>query len=196
MRSGLIEVHNIRLEETVELLLMEDQEVIQAFSSHAPQKAFADGIRLRSPVRRPKHFDATGCCHSGKTRPEFAVIIPNEVFWPFPIRSRLPQLLRDPEIGRRSCHIHVDDLARLQLDDEESKDRTEEEIRHLQEITGPHLCSMIAQERFPVLSPGSFWANVPHILLDSPFTHPDIQLEEFSTDALCSPESVVCCQRL
>jgi hypothetical protein len=33
------------LEKPGELFLVKDQEVIQAFSSHAPQKAFTDGIR-------------------------------------------------------------------------------------------------------------------------------------------------------
>jgi hypothetical protein len=75
---------------------------------------------------------------------------------------------------------------------EESKERTEEEIRHWQEITGPDLCRVIAQERFPALSTGSCWANLLHILLDGPFTHPNIQLEEFTPNALRPPESVVC----
>ncbi len=44
------------------------------------------------------------------------------------------------------------DLARLQLDNEEGKERTEEEIRDLQKITGPYFCRVIAQERFPRLS--------------------------------------------
>src|SRR5260370_41184573 len=60
---------------------------------------------------------------------------------------------------------------------EESKERTEEEICHLQEITGPYLCRMIAQERFPGLSIGAFWANLLHILLDGPFTDPNTQLK-------------------
>jgi hypothetical protein len=38
----------------------------------------------------------------------------------------------------------MDDLARFQLDDEEGKQRTEEEISHRQEITDPYLCRMIA----------------------------------------------------
>src|SRR5260221_12012847 len=45
MGSGLVEVENICFEEAVEVLLMEDQEVIQAFSPHASQKAFTNGIR-------------------------------------------------------------------------------------------------------------------------------------------------------
>jgi len=41
----LIVVHDICFEEPIELLLLEDQEVIQAFSPYAPQKTFTDGIR-------------------------------------------------------------------------------------------------------------------------------------------------------
>ena len=55
---------------------------------------------------------------------------------------------------------------------EESKERTEEEIRHLQEITGPYLCRMMAQECFPGLSRGAFWVNLLHIFLDGPLDFP------------------------
>jgi hypothetical protein len=54
MGSGLIKVEDIVLEKEVELLFMQDQEVIQAFSSHASQKAFADSICLWRSIRRPK----------------------------------------------------------------------------------------------------------------------------------------------
>jgi hypothetical protein len=40
MGSGLIEVDNISFEKPAELLLMQNQEMIQAFSPHASQKAF------------------------------------------------------------------------------------------------------------------------------------------------------------
>jgi hypothetical protein len=40
MRSSLVKVHDIRCEKAVKLLLLEDQEVIQAFSPHTAQKAF------------------------------------------------------------------------------------------------------------------------------------------------------------
>jgi len=45
MWSGLIEVQDIALEKPVKLLLVHDQEMIQAFSPHTSQKAFTDGIR-------------------------------------------------------------------------------------------------------------------------------------------------------
>ena len=96
---------------------------------------------------------------------------------------------RNPEIRRRSRHIHMNHSPRLQFDEEKGKKRTEEEIRHLQKITGPHFRSMIAQEDFPALSTWSFWANLLHILLDGPFTDPNTQLEEFTTNALRSQDA-------
>ena len=110
MGASLIKVQDIAPEKLGELLLMEDQKVVQTFSSHAPQKAFTHGIRLWSPVRRSKHFDATCCCYSCKMLPEFAIIIPDQIFWNLPIRRSLPQLLRDPGIGGRTRHIDMDDL--------------------------------------------------------------------------------------
>jgi hypothetical protein len=50
MWSGLIEVHHICVEETVELLLMQDQEVIQACSPDAAQKKHTSCLMER---RRP-----------------------------------------------------------------------------------------------------------------------------------------------
>ena len=90
----------------------------------------------------------------------------------------------------------MDDLSRLQLDDEKRKKRTEEEISDLEEITGPDLCRMIAQERSPVLSSRRCGASVSHILLNSSFTYPNIQLEQLATNALRSPESIVGCHLL
>jgi hypothetical protein len=45
----------------------------------------------------------------------------------------------------------MDDFPRFQFDDEEGKERTEQEISDLQEITGPHISSVIMQEGRPLL---------------------------------------------
>ena len=107
----MIQIQDIASEEPLELLLMKDQKVIQAFSSHAPQKTLTHSIRLRGSIWCSKHLDATGSCHSCKIRPEFLVIIPDEVFWGLPIRSCFSQLLRHPKIRRRACHVHMDHLS-------------------------------------------------------------------------------------
>jgi len=85
----------------------------------------------------------------------------------------------------------MDHSARFEFDDEERKERAKEQVRHLQEIAGPHVLCVIAQERRPVLSSRSRGANASHIVLDGPLTHANIQLEQLPTDAFGSPELVV-----
>jgi hypothetical protein len=169
MRSSLVKVHDIRFEKAVKLLLLEDQEVSKHSRLTLPRKRSSSGICARRSVRCAKHLDATRCCHARKILPECAIIIPDQIFGYVPIWRCLPQLLRDPGIGRRSRHVHMDHLPRLLFNDEKGKQRTEEEIGHLQEITGPYPCRMIAQECFPGLSTRSFSGNLFHILLDGPF---------------------------
>jgi hypothetical protein len=92
-----MKIQDRAFEKPLELLLMKDQKVIQAFSSHAPQKTLTHSIGLRGSIWRSKHLDATGSCHSCKIRPEFLVIIPDEEFWGLPIRSRFPQRYAPPK---------------------------------------------------------------------------------------------------
>jgi hypothetical protein len=95
--SGLVEVQDIGLEEAVELFLVQDQEMIQAFSPHAPSKAFTDGIRLWRSIRSSKHLDATCCRHSCEILAKFSIIIANQICWCVSIRSRFPQRYAQPK---------------------------------------------------------------------------------------------------
>ena len=45
----------------------------------------------------------------------------------------------------------MDDLPRLQFNDEERKERMEEQVGDLEEITSPDRSRMIVQKRSPVL---------------------------------------------
>jgi hypothetical protein len=74
---------------------------------------------------------------------------------------------------------------------EEGEKWTKEKICHLQEIASPHLRHMMAQECFPGLSTDAFWATLPHIPLDGSFTHPNIELEQFTTKTF-RPEDADC----
>ena len=89
----------------------------------------------------------------------------------FAIGSRFSQRYAPPiDRWESVLHLHGSALCDAQLDEEEDKERTEEEIGHLQKITGLDVFCMIAQERFPGLSMGASWANLLDILLEGPFT--------------------------
>src|SRR5260221_12697582 len=100
MRSGSIEVGHIRVERTVELLLMKDQHKVKALTSYASQKAFADRIRSWRIVRCFENLQVARCCYTGETRSEFVVIISNKVPGCLPIRRGFSQLLCYPAVGR------------------------------------------------------------------------------------------------
>ncbi len=110
MRPCLVKVHHIRLKDTLKLLLLQDQQMVQAFLSDAPQEALADGIGLWGMNRRFEDLDRARFRYPSKARPELAIVITNQVLRCEPIRGRFSQLLGHPGIRRRSGHAHVDNL--------------------------------------------------------------------------------------
>ncbi len=171
---------------------MKDQIVIQAFSSHAPQKTLTDCIgpaRVRYGVR--SIWMPLVVATRAKFGPNFLSLSRMRYLGicPYGVASR-SCCATQRSVGERVTFTWIT-FRDAQFDDEESKKRTEEEVSDLQKITGPHPCSMITQEGFPALSTGSFWVKLLYILLDGPFTDPNIQLEELAPNAFCPPESIV-----
>jgi hypothetical protein len=79
MRSCLVEVHHIRIEDTLDLPLMEDQQVIEAFLSHTPQEALTDRIGSGSVIRSLEDFNCTCRCHSDETGSKLAIVITEKI---------------------------------------------------------------------------------------------------------------------
>src|SRR5215831_10432174 len=88
-----IEVGDIAIEHALELFLMKDQQVVQAFLSYAPQKPLTDRIGSGSVIGGLEQLDATGPRHSLETGSILAVVITDQIFRPLPIRGRFSQLL-------------------------------------------------------------------------------------------------------
>jgi hypothetical protein len=103
MRPGSIEVLNIGVKDTVQLLLLQDEKVIETLSTDTAQKAFTDRIGSWCMGRRGEHRDAAGCGHARETGSKLVIPITNEIVRRLSIRSRLPQLLGGPGVGRRTC---------------------------------------------------------------------------------------------
>jgi len=66
MWSCLIEILHIGMQDTMELLLMEDHYVVQALSPNTPQKAFTDHIGARRVIgpalrKEPRSRKADRC---------------------------------------------------------------------------------------------------------------------------------------
>ena len=151
MWPGSIEILDISVKDTVQLLFLQDEQVIETLSSDTSQKAFTDRIGTWCVIRRDEHLDAARVCNSSETGSKLAVMITNEILRRLPIGSCLPQLLGGPGVGRTSRHPGMDDLSRFQFDDEKREKRTEAQVGDVQEIAGPDLPSMIAEKGRPTL---------------------------------------------
>jgi hypothetical protein len=129
MRPSVIEVLDIGVKYAVEPLLMQDEHVIKALSTHASQKPFTDGIRSPGLRRYFENLDVTRIRHPHEAHPKRAIMITDEVLRPLAKGASLPQRLCGPSVGRTSFEADVDHSARLQFEHEEGEKRTEEEIR-------------------------------------------------------------------
>ncbi len=169
MWPGLVEVERIRVEYTMELLLLEDKQMIETLATHTSEKAFTDGIRSRGVIRDLENLDPTRLRNTGEVRPKLAIVITDEVLRSFAKGGGFPQLLCSPSVGGIACDAHMDHSSRVQFDDEEGKERAKEEVGDWQKVIGPNLLRMSAQEGCPGLTMWSSRAHLLHILLDRAF---------------------------
>ena len=110
MRPSVVEVLDIGIKYAVELLLMKNEHVIKALSTHTSKKPFTDGIRSRGVIRCSENLDITSFRNSRETHPKLAIIITDEVLRSRAIGGGLPQLLCGPSVGRTSCDAHMNHL--------------------------------------------------------------------------------------
>jgi hypothetical protein len=104
MWSRPVEILDVETQDTMELLLTEDQYVIQALSPHTQEKAFTNRIGSWRVIRRFQYLNTARCCHASETGSKLAIMIADELLRRMSIRSGLPQLLSGPRVGRRARH--------------------------------------------------------------------------------------------
>jgi hypothetical protein len=82
------------------MLVIEQQHVVEQFSSDAAHEPLRDGVHIRCANRRPDHLgaDALGC--AVERWAELVVAIPQQHGRSFPVHRGVAQLLRRPRLGR------------------------------------------------------------------------------------------------
>lgn len=90
----------------------------------------------------------------------------------------------------------MDNLARAEFSDDEGEERLEEHVRQLQEVAGPDVVGVIPEERGPCLTRRFWWAPLSHVPLNRARGNLDANLQQFTSNALSGPESVLRCHVL
>jgi hypothetical protein len=91
VRSCLVEVVSIGIENPLELPLMQDEQMVEALPSHTAQEALADGIGTWSMIRRFEHLDTTRLGNPREGHAKLAIVITDEVLRPTAYGGGLPQ---------------------------------------------------------------------------------------------------------
>ena len=92
MRSCLVEVGYIGIEDSVELLLMQDEQMIEALTPHTAEETLTDCIRSRGAIRGFEYLDATCLRNPSEAHPKLAIVIPDEVLRTCAIGGGFPKL--------------------------------------------------------------------------------------------------------
>ena len=90
MRPDLIEVLDIGTKDTIQLLLLKEEQVIETFSPNAQEKAFTDRVGAFRVIRCFQDLDAAGCGHAGETGSKLVITITDEILRTLTIGGGFP----------------------------------------------------------------------------------------------------------
>ncbi len=105
-------------------------------------------------------------------------------------------MLSDPRLGRMTRDPEMNHTTRSHLDAEKKGERSEEQIDHRQQVTGPDILSMVLQAHGPSLTSWGACPDRPHVFLEGALGDAEAELEELALNALGSPEQVLLRQPL
>src|SRR5947209_4272065 len=74
MGSCSVEVHDIRIQDPLELLFLKNQQMVKAFLPHTSQEAFTDSIGSWCVIRGLEQLNATGRRHSAERGSKLAIV--------------------------------------------------------------------------------------------------------------------------
>lgn len=150
--------------------------MVQALAPDAAEEALAGGVLLRGAISRPQLPDAARRRDAGEPRPILAVAITDEIAGPLVERRGLAQLLRHPVIRRMTRDADMHYTAGLERDDEEGVEWAEEEVGDREEVAGPDVAGVVAEEGRPRLIGPARRAPLTQIALDRRLGHADVSL--------------------
>jgi len=121
---------------------MEDEQVVEALPSHTTQEALTDCIGSRGMVGGLEQLNATRLGNPREGHAKLAIVIPDEILRPHTKDRGEASLLGSPRVSGRACHTDVDHFARVQFNDEEGEQRTEEKICDWEKVARPDVLGM------------------------------------------------------
>src|SRR5260370_15218006 len=184
----MVGVGEVAYSESVEVPVIEQQNVIEHLASEAADEALSRGVHVGCPCRNIDDPDSGSLGDGVEDGYELVVAISYNHLRGGPVHGGVPKLLCRPLLRRVPGDGEMNVSSGCEVDDEEGIDLPEEDVVALDEVASPGAFGVVLEEGRPCLStsPG---ADPSHVLLDGTLTDLDTELEQFPTDTLSAPES-------
>ena len=126
-------------------------------------------------------------------RPVLGVVVADQEARALPERGGLAELPGHPGVRGMARHPDVDDAPGAERDDEIREQRAVAQVGDVEEIAGPDVLGVIAQEGAPRLPSRERGTGAAQVGLDGALGHVDAQLAELAPDPLGTPEWILGC---
>jgi len=178
-----------------EVPLVHNDQVVQTLPSQRPDEALGDRVRLRCLHRRQDGLDADpgGARDEGGT--VATVTVAEEVLRLVAPRRGGDELAPDPVGGRMCSHIEVDEPPSVMGDEEEHEERVEGNGLHGEEVGGPNVWCVIAEEGAPGLRRRAAVGDAA-VAADRFSTDLEAQLSELTLNPHAPPAGVLASEAL
>ena len=190
MRPLRVVVGDELAQNRVQVLLIQDDDVIEALAPHGADDSLGDGVRARGPDRREQGRgpERPGAC--GKVRAVGAVTVPDKLAGGPAPRRRLDELTPDPGGGRVRGDVDMDQLTPVVGDEHQNVEGSKRQGGHGEQVGGPDLGPVVGEEGTPRLAR---WADgpMPAMAANRAIADRSAELEEFAPDPFGAPDGIL-----
>ena len=189
MRSDFVVITGISLQNSTQLCLAEDYDMIGAFAPDRSDQPFSKAILPRCACCDGLVTNAHGAQPPRDDIAVDAVPIANQVARSIVPGERRRYLARNPFCRRMCCGIDPDQVSAVQPHDDEGLEQIEANGRHNEEIHRSNVRRVVSQEGAPPLA----WRSMPlgHVLGNARLRDLKPKLQQLAMDARRSPQRVL-----
>jgi hypothetical protein len=151
MGARRVVVRDVLRQHRPQVPFVDDYQMVETLASQRPDETLGDRVRLRRPDRREQGSDADPGGAGDERAAVAAVAVVDEVARLLTPRRRRDQLAPDPLGGRMRGDVQMDDPPPVMRNEEEDVQGAEGNRRYREEVGGPDVRCMIAEEGAPGL---------------------------------------------
>ena len=180
-------IRDVISDQTAQMNVIEDDQVIEKLSATASDPAFRDSILPRACRAYACGFHAAGCKQLGYLLAKLGIPIQDRIAVRTRFRKCFPQLLHYPWTGRVFRDVEMEDPASTLLDDEETIQDMEGEGRYGEKVHGRDDLAMIAKESRPELAGVIGRSQAPEIPRNGAFGDLEAEFQKLTVNSRSAP---------